>query len=133
LKLIKRNIIHFVQRFFDEKFVKPLVFSNLARLRASVLVLNTFVLILPFLGNAQSVTGEPAGIPELHKKYEFAPWEDPAVTSINRQPSRATAYSYSNVEEALKGDRTKSRIQMLNGDWDFKYAVNLEKASKDFY
>ena len=82
---------------------------------------------------AQSVTGEPAGIPELHKKYEFAPWEDPTVTSINRQPSRATGYSYANVEDALKGDRTKSRLQMLNGDWDFKYAVNLKEASKDFY
>jgi beta-galactosidase len=133
LKLSKRNIIHFVQRFFKEKCGKPLVFSNSARLRASVLILNTFALILPFLGNAQSVTGEPAGIPELHKKYEFAPWEDPTVTSINRQPSRATAYSYTNVEDALKGDRTKSRIQMLNGDWDFKYAVNLKQASKDFY
>ncbi|MFV8326635.1 glycoside hydrolase family 2 TIM barrel-domain containing protein [Flavobacterium sp. ZS1P14] len=82
---------------------------------------------------AQSVTGEPAGIPELHKKYEFAPWEDPTVTSINRQPSRATGYSYTNVEDALKGDRTKSRLQMLNGAWDFKYAVNLKEASKDFY
>jgi beta-galactosidase len=82
---------------------------------------------------AQSVTGEPAGIPELHKKQEFAPWEDPTVTSINRQPSRATGYSYTNVEDALKGDRTKSRLQMLNGDWDFKFAVNLKEASKDFY
>lgn len=109
------------------------MFSNSGRLRASVLILNTFALILPFLGNAQSVTGEPAGIPELHKKYEFAPWEDPTVTSINRQPSRATAYSYTNIEDALKGDRTKSRIQMLNGDWNFKYAVNLKEASKDFY
>lgn len=81
----------------------------------------------------QSVTGEPAGIPELHKKYEFAPWEDPTVTSINRQPSRATAYSYTNVEDALAGDRTKSRLKMLNGEWDFKYSVNLKEASKDFY
>ena len=91
------------------------------------------LLFCVFAMKAQSVTGEPAGIPELHKKQEFAPWEDPTVTSINRQPSRATGYSYSNVEDALKGDRTKSRIQMLNGDWDFKYAVNLKEASKDFY
>lgn len=133
MKLSKRNIINFVQRFFEEKCVKPLVFSNSARLRVSVLILNTSVLILSSNMQAQSVTGEPAGIPELHKKYEFAPWEDPTVTSINRQPSRATGYSYANEEDALKGDRTKSRIQMLNGDWDFKYAVNLKEAPKDFY
>jgi beta-galactosidase len=92
-----------------------------------------FFILFGITVQAQSVTGEPAGIPELHKKYEFAPWEDPTVTSINRQPSRATGYSYTNVEDALKGDRTKSRLQMLNGDWDFKYAVNFKEASKDFY
>ncbi|MEG2103505.1 MAG: hypothetical protein RRY99_18575, partial [Flavobacterium sp.] len=86
----------------------------------------TVILLFTTYTQAQSVTGEPAGVPELHKKYEFAPWEDPTITSINRQPSRATAYSYASVEDALKGDRTKSRIQMLTGDWDFKYAVNLK-------
>nr|WP_241774328.1 glycoside hydrolase family 2 TIM barrel-domain containing protein [Flavobacterium sp. Root935] len=95
--------------------------------------LTVILLLTSYTTQAQSVTGEPAGVPELHKKYQFAPWEDPTVTSINRQPSRATAYSYTSVEDALKGDRTKSRIQMLNGDWDFKYAVNLKEASKDFY
>ncbi|MDA6068276.1 DUF4981 domain-containing protein [Flavobacterium sp. AC] len=91
------------------------------------------ILLFTVMGNAQSVTGEPAGIPEIPKKYEFAPWEDPTVTSINRQPSRATAYSYTNIEDALKGDRTKSRLKMLTGDWDFKYASNLKEASRDFY
>ncbi|RUT68314.1 DUF4981 domain-containing protein [Flavobacterium cupreum] len=98
-----------------------------------ILHFTTYLLLFTVFANAQSVTGEPAGIPELHKKYEFAPWEDPTVTSINRQPSRATAYSYENIEDALKGDRTKSRIQMLNGNWDFKYASSLKEASKDFY
>ncbi|KQB39951.1 Beta-galactosidase [Flavobacterium aquidurense] len=93
----------------------------------------SIILLLTINSHAQSVTGEPAGIPELHKKYEFAPWEDPTVTSINRQPSRATAYSYTNIEDALKGDRTKSRLKMLTGDWNFKYASNLKEASKDFY
>ncbi|MFZ0597123.1 MAG: glycoside hydrolase family 2 TIM barrel-domain containing protein, partial [Flavobacterium sp.] len=96
-----------------------------------------FTICILFFGicaaQAQSVTGEPAGIPEIPKKYEFAPWEDPTVTSINRQPSRATAYSYTNIEDALKGDRSKSRLQMLTGNWDFKYASNLKEASKDFY
>ncbi|WP_302884544.1 glycoside hydrolase family 2 TIM barrel-domain containing protein [Wenyingzhuangia gilva] len=82
---------------------------------------------------AQTVTGEPAGIPETPKKYSYAPWEDPLVTSINRQPARATAYSYKTVADALEGNREKSRFIMLNGEWNFKYAKNLEEAPKDFY
>ncbi|MBP6182297.1 sugar-binding domain-containing protein, partial [Flavobacterium sp.] len=92
-----------------------------------------FFILFGITAQAQLVTGEPAGIPEPAKIYTPTPWEDPTITSINRQPARATGYSYSNVEDALKGDRTKSRIQMLNGDWNFKYAVNFKEASKNFY
>ncbi|MEL0456038.1 glycoside hydrolase family 2 TIM barrel-domain containing protein [Flavobacteriaceae bacterium SZ-1-7] len=88
---------------------------------------------LSCLLHAQTVTGEPAGIPETPKKYHFAPWEDPLVTSINRQPARATAYSYKTVGDALEGNREKSRFLSLNGEWDFKYSVNLDTAPKDFY
>ncbi|MCM8568474.1 DUF4981 domain-containing protein [Gramella jeungdoensis] len=55
------------------------------------------------------------------------------MTSINREPARATAYSYKNIEDALGGNREKSRLKMLNGKWDFRYSVNLEEAPKDFY
>jgi beta-galactosidase len=108
---------------------------HFSKFRFSILksVFTFYILLFTTYTSAQSVTGEPAGIPELNKKYQFAPWEDPTVTSINRQPSRATAYSYTNIEDALKGDRTKSRLKMLTGDWDFKYAVNLKEANKDFY
>ncbi|KEO74279.1 beta-galactosidase [Anditalea andensis] len=82
---------------------------------------------------AQTVTGKPAGIPEPPKKYSFAPWEDPLVTSINRDPSRATAYSFTNERDALEGNREKSRLIMLNGEWDFKFAYNLKEAPADFY
>ncbi|AOC96417.1 Beta-galactosidase [Flavobacterium anhuiense] len=113
-------------------FTSKLNYNN-PFLRLRFLTYAFYILLFTINIKAQSVTGEPAGVPELHKKYQFAPWEDPTITSINRQPARATAYSYASVEDALKGDRTKSRIQMLNGDWDFKYAVNLKEASKDFY
>lgn len=94
-----------------------------------------YVLILSVFWSveAQTVSGEPAAIPELPKKYSYAPWEDPTVTSINRQAARATAYSYSTIEDALEGDREKSRLLMLNGEWNFKYAVNLNQAPKNFY
>ncbi|MFI1772421.1 glycoside hydrolase family 2 TIM barrel-domain containing protein [Thalassobellus citreus] len=84
-------------------------------------------------GQAQTVSGDPAGIPEQPQKYSYAPWEDPTVTSINRQPARATSYSYATIEDALEGNRAKSRLKMLNGEWDFKYSVNLKEAPTDFY
>ncbi|GAB3653803.1 beta-galactosidase LacZ [Echinicola sediminis] len=82
---------------------------------------------------AQTVTGEPAAIPKQPKKYHFAPWEDPLVTSVNREPARATAYSYRSAEDALGGNREESRMVLLNGEWDFHFARNLKEAPKDFY
>ncbi len=37
------------------------------------------------------------------------------------------------LEDALTNDRSKSRIMLLNGEWDFKFAINPETAPKDFY
>ncbi|KRD08936.1 beta-galactosidase [Flavobacterium sp. Root901] len=115
---------------------KPIQINHFFKFRFSIPkpVFPFYILLFTFFNSqAQTVTGEKAGIPEKPKKYIYAPWEDPTVTSINRDASRATAYSYTNIEDALKGDRTKSRFKLLNGDWDYKYAINLEEASKDFY
>lgn len=101
------------------------------RIKFFWLVLVGCCLSMPLRG--QTVTGEPAGIPKLPEVYKPNPWEDPAVNSINREPARATSYSYKNIEDALTGDRSKSRIKMLNGIWDFKYSINLSSAPKDFY
>lgn len=83
--------------------------------------------------NGQTVTGEPAGIPRLPQIYQREPWEDPLVTSINRDRARATAYSYRTVEDALTGDRSKSRLMMLNGEWDFHFAIKPGDAPTDFF
>lgn len=82
---------------------------------------------------AQTVTGEPAGIPEPPSVYDRQPWEDPLVTSINREPARATAYSYANELDALAYDRTKSRMISLNGEWNFNLVMKPADAPKDFY
>lgn len=83
---------------------------------------------------AQTVTGEMAGIPTKPTTYKIEPWEDPQVTSINRDLSRATAWSFESVEDALSCDRTRSsRVQMLNGEWDFKLALKPADAPSDFY
>ena len=62
-----------------------------------------------------------------------APWCDHTVSGINRLPARATSYSYGNVEDALAGDRSKARIESLNGTWSFKFAEDAALAPADFY
>lgn len=82
---------------------------------------------------AQTVDGLPAAVPIVPGIYNTPPWEVPQITEINRDKSRATGYSYTSIEDALKGDRTKSRMMLLNGGWDFKFASKPADAPKDFY
>ena len=73
---------------------------------------------------AQLVDKTPTAIPKAPSVYNREPWEDPLVSGINREPSRATAYSFSSVNDALTGDREKSgRMISLNGDWDFFFCT----------
>lgn len=81
----------------------------------------------------QTVTGEPAGIPRIPQIYHTEPWEDSLVTSINRDRARATSYSYRTVEDALTGDPSKSRLLMLNGEWDFHFSLKPGDSPTDFY
>ena len=97
------------------------------------LIIALLFVLSPCVLFSQTVTGEPAGTPEIPKIYKYAPWEDPLVTSINRQPARATAYSYKNLEDALENNRDKSRLIMLNGEWNFNFSKNLKEAPKNFY
>jgi beta-galactosidase len=84
--------------------------------------------------SAQTVTGEKAGIPPIPSVNEPEPWENPEVTSINRDLSRATAYSFETVEDALTCDRSRSsRVILLNGEWNFKFALKPADAPVDFY
>ena len=84
--------------------------------------------------HAQLVDKTPAPIPNVPVVYEAESWENPLVDGINRDPARATAYSYASVQDALKGDREQSgRILSLNGYWDFSYASKPSDAPKDFY
>jgi len=90
--------------------------------------------MLPFGASAQLVDKTPAAIPNAPAVYNAEPWENPQVDGINRDPARATAYSYASVQDALKGDREKSgRMMSLNGYWDFSYASKPADAPKDFY
>jgi beta-galactosidase len=83
---------------------------------------------------AQLVDKTPAAVPVAPTVFNREPYEDPLVSSINRDQSRVTAYSFATVADALNGDRTKSgRYILLNGDWDFSFALKPADAPKDFY
>ncbi|MFV0291411.1 MAG: glycoside hydrolase family 2 TIM barrel-domain containing protein [Mangrovibacterium sp.] len=106
--------------------------KNINITRLLMLVLSA----LPLASSAQTVTGEPAGIPLSPAIYDAdeAPWLDPRITEVNRDKARATAYSYASVEAALENKREESgRYVSLNGDWNFKFASKPADASKDFY
>ena len=92
-----------------------------------------FLMGYPLISNGQTARGERAGIPQVPQIYQTEPWEDPLVTSINRDKARATSYSYTSVEDALEGNRDKSRLVMLNGEWAFHFASKPDDAPKDFY
>src|SRR4051812_44349834 len=78
---------------------------------------------------SQLVDKTPAAIPNVPSVYHTEPYEDPLVSGINREPSRATAYSYQNINDALNGDREKSgRFLSLNGEWDFSFALKPSDA-----
>lgn len=100
---------------------------------SQTILIAIFLLVNLRLISAQTVTGEPAGIPEPPSVYNKEPWEDPLVTSVNREPARTTAYSYANEQDALAYDRTKSRMISLNGEWDFKLVLKPADAPEDFY
>jgi beta-galactosidase len=83
---------------------------------------------------AQLVDKTPAAIPIAPAIYNREPYEDPLISGINRDASRASAYSFANLNGALKGDREKSgRYISLNGDWDFAFALKPGDEPKDFY
>jgi beta-galactosidase len=92
------------------------------------------VILNPSYIAAQTITGEPAGIPERPEIYNTEPWEDPGICGINREPARSTAYSYDNIEDALTCNRERSnRIMMLNGEWHFFFSKKPSEAPEEFF
>lgn len=102
--------------------------------KAKKLTLFYILLFAFYFSNAQLVDKTPAAIPNAPSIYNTEPYEDPGISGINRDESRATAYSYATVTDALKNDRDKSgRYISLNGDWDFTFALKPGDEPKDFY
>lgn len=90
--------------------------------------------LLCYTAQAQLVDKTPAPVPVAPSIYQAEPYENPYISGINRDASRATAYSFDNLQDALTADRNKtSRYLSLNGQWDFAFALKPDDAPKDFY
>ena len=90
--------------------------------------------IVPGICQGQTVTGEPAGIPPSPEVYRFVPWQDPQITSLNRDRSRFTAYSFSSVEDAITCNREYTdRFLLLDGEWDFYFSSDADRAPVNFH
>ncbi len=59
-------------------------------------------------------------------------WENEMVYAVNKLPSRVASYSYQNSGDALDFDRSKSRMILLNGEWQFKFVEREEERPQDF-
>ncbi|MBR8534583.1 DUF4981 domain-containing protein [Carboxylicivirga sediminis] len=59
-------------------------------------------------------------------------WENQHIIQENKMDARATSYSYRNVSAAQNMDRERSEIQLLNGDWQFRFTPDSKNRSTDF-
>jgi beta-galactosidase len=106
------------------------MFNKLKHILRAALCLCVFVVQT----KAQLIDKSPPPVPVAPTVYNREPYEDPLVSGINREASRATAYSFANLQDALQNDRNKSgRFMSLNGDWDFAFALKPGDEPKDFY
>ncbi|HSC55086.1 MAG TPA: glycoside hydrolase family 2 TIM barrel-domain containing protein [Phnomibacter sp.] len=107
-------------------------FKEMKQMR--VLLVGCLLLMGNIAASAQNFEKATIALQSAPTVYQREPWEDPLVSSINRDYSRATAYSFATVADALQKEREQSgRYQSLNGEWDFSFAIKPSDAPKDFY
>ncbi|WP_109833174.1 glycoside hydrolase family 2 TIM barrel-domain containing protein [Reichenbachiella versicolor] len=60
-------------------------------------------------------------------------WENELMFEQNKMQGRVATYSYENIEDALNGDRSRSRMVSLNGVWKFKYVSKTTDRPTNFF
>lgn len=61
-------------------------------------------------------------------------WEDPTMVGMNKEAGHASLMPYTNLQEALQGDRkSSSHRQDLNGVWKFSWVAKPADRPMDFY
>lgn len=83
---------------------------------------NNWLLIFALFSSvACTSTYENVPFEEMNPK----PWEDPAISQINKEKPRASFVPYSSKEQALTDDTWSSPyVQSLNGTWKFHLSQN---------
>ncbi|HPI12601.1 MAG TPA: beta-galactosidase, partial [Catalimonadaceae bacterium] len=51
-------------------------------------------------------------------------WKNPEVSSVNREPMRATFFPFASVEDADKGVEKARNFESLNGLWKFRWVTS---------
>ena len=60
--------------------------------------------------------------------FNFKEWEDPSVVELGKEPPHTFFTAYSQMEDALTDDPTKSPyVKSLNGTWKFYYVNTPEE------
>ncbi|NIJ45323.1 beta-galactosidase [Wenyingzhuangia heitensis] len=59
-------------------------------------------------------------------------WENELMFEQNKMKARVPSFSFTNVQDALTGNRDKARVKSLNGIWKFKYVGKSEDRPTDF-
>ena len=65
--------------------------------------------------------------------HKLAPWEDPEVFALNKEPTHVTMIPFASMEEAQKGWDASSLQISLNGEWSFKHSPSPEARPKNFF
>jgi beta-galactosidase len=60
-------------------------------------------------------------------------WQDPQVTSVNTESTRAEFILYPDEKSSFSADKKSPFVQSLNGTWKFKWASHPSKALPDFF
>lgn len=72
-------------------------------------------------------------IPFCLSAQQLNDWENPQVVGINKLPARATMYSFASTTQASKvGKEHSSRVQSLNGSWQFNWSAKPADVPKHF-
>ncbi|MBW4889428.1 DUF4981 domain-containing protein [Mucilaginibacter sp. HMF5004] len=92
----------------------------------SILLVALCAVSAAFCGIQQPDTTRKATVP--------AEIENPECLGINKQPAHATLMPYSNLKEALTGNRRSSSLsRSLNGNWKFNWVAWPQDRPVDFF
>ncbi len=90
-----------------------------------------WILSLLFLAASQLLSVQSSSC--LQAALVSDDWENELMFEQNKLPARVVSYSYTNAEDALAGDREKSRLRSLNGIWKFKFVETVADRPDDFF